>query len=225
MRVTLRQKYCMAVSPCAASHPSAPSCCLSGARRLQRCALMPSYVMLLLIIVYCCAPFAALAGAAAKPAPPTAWPVTAPLPPAAQDMYEAIISAVHSGAIDDLKVAYDLGELKADIADEPVTDPVAHWSKLSSDGQGREILAIIANLFAVGPAEVARGQDPENAAVYVWPYLAELPFDKLTPAQQVDLLRIATAAEAKTMMEKKTYTGWRLTIGADGLWHTFKRGR
>jgi hypothetical protein len=225
MRVTLRQKDNQAVPPRATLHSSAPSCCMHHVRRLQGRALVPPYVMLLLIIVYCCAPFAALAGGPAKPAPPTVWPVTSPLPPAAQDMYEAIMSAVHSGAIEDLKVAYDLGELKADIADAPVTDPVAYWRKLSGDGEGREILAIIANLFAVGPADVARGKDPENAAVYVWPYLAELPFDNLTPAQQVDLLRVATAAEAKTMMEKKTYTGWRLTIGADGIWHTFKRGK
>lgn len=135
------------------------------------------------------------------------------------------MSAVHSGMIDDLKVAYDLGELKADIADVPVDDPVAYWKSQSRDGEGREILAIIGNLFAVGAAEVARGKDPENNAVYVWPYLAELQLDKLTPAQQVDLLRLMPAAEAKAIQEKKTWTWWRLTIGADGLWHAFKTGR
>jgi hypothetical protein len=189
--------------------------------------------MLLSVLVHCCG----LAMAESAKAPPTSgsrpammagaatsWPVTTPLPPAAADMHEAILSAVHSGQIDDLKVAYDLGELRADLGDATVSDPVAHWKSLSADGEGREILAILANLFAVGPAVVHRGRDAENNAVYVWPYLAELPLDKLTPAQEVDLLRLVPATEAKAMRAGKTYTGWRLTIGADGLWHTFQKG-
>jgi hypothetical protein len=162
--------------------------------------------------------------AGSKPVPTASWPIDAPLPPAAADMRDAIESAVHAGDISELKVAYDLGELKADISDQPVPDPVAYWRSLSADGDGREILAVIANLLAVGPAVVSRGQDPENNAIYVWPYLAELPLDKLTPAQKVDLLRLMPAAEAKAMLEKKTWTWWRLTIGADGLWHAFKKG-
>lgn len=138
-------------------------------------------------------------------------------------MYEAILSAVHSGRIEDLKLAYELGELRADLGDVPVSDPVAHWKALSADGEGREILAIVADLFAIGPAAVRRGKDPENNAVYVWPYLAELPLDTLSPAQQVDLLRIVPAQDAKAMRAGKTYTGWRLTIGADGLWHAFHK--
>lgn len=184
-------------------------------------------VILLSALVYWGAPNVAHSepgGAATAAARAPAWPISTPLPPAAEDMYEAIMSAVHSGVIDDLKIAYDLGELRADIADEPVSDPVAHWKSRSADGEGREILAVIADLFAIGAAEVARGKDPENSAVYVWPYFAELPLDKLTPAQQVDLLRIVPASEAKAMIAKKKYTGWQLTIGADGLWHTFKRG-
>lgn len=229
MRRPSWQKFQPVVPPCAASHPSCPSACCVGSRRLpRRRALSLSYVMLLSALVHCWWPAIATSGAtppgtAVKGAP--VGPVTAPLPPAAQDMYEAIVSAVHSGDIEDLKIAFDLGELKADIADEPVSDPVTYWKQLSNDGDGREILAIIANLFAVGPAEVARGKDPENPSVFVWPYVAELPLDKLTPAQKVDLLRVVTAAEAKSMTEQKTYTGWRLTIGADGLWHAFKKGK
>jgi hypothetical protein len=159
-----------------------------------------------------------------QPGSPANLPLTAPLPPAAADMYEAILSAVHSGAIEHLKEAYDLGELHADLGLEPGANPVVYWKSRSADGEGREILAIIADLFAVGPAMVRRGKDPENNAVYVWPYLAELPLDKLTPAQEVDLLRLMSVAEAKAMRAQKTYTGWRLTIGADGLWHAFRKG-
>lgn len=188
--------------------------------------------MVVWAVVYCLGPLPAEAGGqaaggadgSAKPVA-TSWPVTSPLPPAAEDMRQAILTAVNTGSIEELKFAYDLGELKADIADDAVADPVAYWKKLSADGEGREVLAILGNLLAVGPAEVTRGKDPENNAVYVWPYLAELPLDKLTPAQQVDLLRLVPATEAKSMKEKNSYTWWRLTIGADGLWHAFKKGR
>jgi hypothetical protein len=223
-RVTLR----------AAPHPHHLSTFLRAALREISRRLLATYLMPLSVLVHCCGP------AIAEPAttPPTSasrpvakagaaksWPVTTPLPPAAADMHEAILSAVHSGQIDDLKLAYDLGELRADLGEKTVSDPVAHWKSLSADGEGREVLAIVADLFAVGPAVVHRGQDPENNAVYVWPYLAELPLDTLTPAQEVDLLRLVSATEAKAMRRGKTYTGWRLTIGADGLWHAFHRGR
>ncbi len=190
--------------------------------------------MLQSVLVHCCGPAIADpsttaptsgSSTAATADAAKAWPITTPLPPAAADMHEAIVSAVHSGEIEDLKLAYDLGELRADLGDKPVSDPVAHWKSLSADGEGREILAIVANLFAVGPAMVNRGKDPENNAVYVWPYLAEMPLDKLTPAQEVDLLRLVPAAEAKAMRAGKTYTGWRLKIGADGLWHAFYKGK
>lgn len=185
--------------------------------------------MLVIAVVYCLG-FAA-AGAegeskapGARPEASRSWPISTPLPPAAEDMRQAIETAIHSGDIEELKVAYDLGELKADISDQPVSDPVAYWKAQSADGQGREILAVLGNLLAVGAAEVTRGKDPENNAVYVWPYLAEIPLDRLTPAQQVDLLRLVPAAEAKAMITRKTWTWWRLTIGADGLWHAFKKG-
>ncbi|MDO9383420.1 MAG: hypothetical protein Q7T86_11210 [Hyphomicrobiaceae bacterium] len=190
---------------------------------------LTSLVMVVSTVVYCLGASGAGAGdksnaAGAKPPASAGWPISTPLPPAAEDMRQAIETAIHSGDIAELKVAYDLGELKADIADQPVTDPVAYWKAQSSDGEGREILAILANLFAVGAADVARGRDAENNSVYVWPYLAEVPLDKLSPAQKVDLLRLMPPAEAKAMLEKKTWTWWRLTIGADGLWHAFKKG-
>ena len=74
------------------------------------------------------------------------------------------------------------------------------------------------------PAELPLGQDLENNIIYVWPYLAEMDLSKLSPVQEVDLLRLVGPAEAKTMREKKKWTWWRLTIGADGTWHSFKKG-
>ena len=40
----------------------------------------------------------------------------------------------------------------------------------------------------------------------------------------VELLQLVGPAEAKAMREKKKWTWWRLTIGADGTWHSLKKG-
>jgi hypothetical protein len=86
-----------------------------------------------------------------------------------------------------------------------------------------EILAVLAEILSLEPARLPVGKDPENNAVYVWPYLAERPLDKLAPGEEVDLLRLMPHAAAKAMREKKKWTWWRLSIGADGTWHSFRK--
>ena len=148
---------------------------------------------------------------------------TGPLPEPVEEMRQAILAASHSGNIEDLRVPLDWNELKPETAAPAGEDPIAYWKKTSGDGNGREILAVLADILPMRAAELPFGQDLENNIIYVWPYLAEVELDKLTPAQEVDLLRLVGAAEAKAMREKKKWTWWRLTIGADGTWHSFKK--
>lgn len=145
------------------------------------------------------------------------------LPQSVIDMREQILAAVHSGKVADLKDAIEWNEIKPDFGKEANGDPIAYWRRNSSDGEGREVLAVIANLLALPPARLAIGKDPENTLVYVWPYVAELPLDSLTPAEEVDLYRLMPAAAAKSMRDAKKWTWWRLAIGADGTWHTFRK--
>ena len=72
-------------------------------------------------------------------------------------------------------------------------DPVAYWKKISGDGEGREVLAALAEILDAGYVTVPLGRDLENNRIYVWPYFAEVPLRKLTPAQQVELLRLVPA--------------------------------
>ena len=170
------------------------------------------------------------------------------LPGAVEDMREAILSAVRSGNIEDLRHAYELNELKPDLGPElgsdprpglgrepgsergsnpgseakPIGDPVDYWRRTSGDGEGREILAILATLLDGGYVTLALGRDLENDRVYVWPYFAEVPLDSLSPAQEVELLRLVPPARAAQMKAAGKYTYWRLAIGADGTWHSFK---
>lgn len=146
-----------------------------------------------------------------------------PLPAPVEEMRQAILAAVHSGRIEDLVVPLDWNELRPDVAAATGEDPITYWKKASGDGQGREILAVLADILQMRPAELPLGKDLENNIIYVWPYLAEANLAELTPAQEVDLLRLVTAEQAKAMRQKKRWTWWRLTIGADGTWHSFKK--
>jgi hypothetical protein len=146
-----------------------------------------------------------------------------PLPAPVEEMREAILAAAHSGRIEDLIVPLDWNEMKPDTAASAGEDPIARWKKLSGDGQGREILAVLANILEMPPAELPLGKDIENNIIYVWPYLAEAKLDQLTPAQEVDLLRLVSPEKAKAMQKAKKWTWWRLTIGADGTWHSFRK--
>jgi hypothetical protein len=146
-----------------------------------------------------------------------------PLPAPVEEMRQAILAATHSGNLEDLRAPLDWNELNPDVAAPKGEDVLAYWKKTSGDGQGREILAVLADILEMRPAELPLGKDLENNIIYVWPYLAEAKLDELTPAQEVDLLRLVTPEQAKAMRSKKKWTWWRLTIGADGTWHSFKK--
>lgn len=163
-----------------------------------------------------------------RPAPQPASEIrcgSEPLPGPVRDMREAILSAAGSGRIEDLRHAWELNELKPDLGvDLAGGDPIAHWKQISGDGEGREMLAVLAEILEAGCAVLPLGRDLENNRIYVWPYFAEVGLDKLAPAQEVQLLRLVPPAAAKEMRASGKYTHWRLGIGADGTWHFFRRG-
>ena len=145
------------------------------------------------------------------------------LPAPVAEMREAILAAVQSGAIGELAVPLAWNEMKPDIADKAGDDPIAFLKAKSGDGQGRELLAVLGRILELRPARVTTGADVENNAVYVWPYLAEADLAALGPGEEVELYRLVSPADAKLMRDKKKWTWWRLSIGADGTWHTFQK--
>jgi hypothetical protein len=106
---------------------------------------------------------------------------TAGLPAPVEDMREAILSAVRSGRIEDLHHAWELNELKPDLGVALAGDPIVHWKQISGDGEGREILAALAQILNAGYVVLPLGPDLENNRLYVWPYFAEVPLEGLTP--------------------------------------------
>jgi hypothetical protein len=148
---------------------------------------------------------------------------TADLPAPVQEMREAILSAVSSGRIENLRAAYELNELKPDLAAEPVADPVAFWHEISWDGRGLEVLAALGQILEAGYVVLPTGRDLENNRIYVWPYFAEVPLTGLSPAQEVELMRLLGAAAAREFKAQGRYSWWRIAIGADGVWHSFRK--
>lgn len=145
------------------------------------------------------------------------------LPPSTAEMREAILGAVHSGSLDELQIAIDLNELQPDFGVPSKQAPIDYLRKLSGDGKGHDILAILGNILEMPPARIPIGADAENASIYVWPYVAERPLKKLKPSEHVDLLRLMSADQANATIKSGKWRWWRLVISADGTWLSFKK--
>ena len=144
------------------------------------------------------------------------------LPEAVRDMRDMLLAAVQSGQIEDLRPAYEMNDIRPDLG-VASGDPVASWKKISGDGEGREVLAALSLVLDAGYVVLPLGRDIENNLLYIWPYFAETPLDQLTPPQEVELLRLVPPGLARDMKAKGRYSYWRVSIGADGSWHTFKK--
>ena len=136
-------------------------------------------------------------------------------------MREMILNAARSGNIETLRPVLDSNELKPTVSFGGAEDPIKYWKETSSDGQGREIMAILTEILEMDFVRMDAGTSNE---MYVWPYLAELPLKTLTSDQQIDLYRLVTPQQAKTMKEFGGYIHYRLGIGRDGTWHYFVAG-
>ncbi len=152
----------------------------------------------------------------------TIVPAHAALPAAVAQMRDALIAAAQSGDITELQIVLDWNELKPDVAETKPDDIVAFWKDLSGDGEGREILAALLNVIEGPPAIVRGGRDAENNQLFVWPRFAQTPPESWSPADIVGVLRLASAQKLAQMQARKRYLGWRLAIGADGTWHSFR---
>jgi len=192
------------------------------------------FLLALPLLVYCLGPGAPAlsqgtkpkAGSAKKqqPPPPRIQYGTEDLPGPVRELREVMLAAVQSGQIEELRHAYEASDLKPDVGESAPGDPIAHWKRISGDGEGREILAALSLLLEAGYVVLPLGKDLENNRLYIWPYFAEFPLDKLSPAQEVELLRLVPPAAVREMKAKGKYTHWRLAIGADGSWHSFRKG-
>jgi hypothetical protein len=144
------------------------------------------------------------------------------LPAQVARMRSEMLTAAMSGELAALRIPVEMNEIPPMLAKEKVPDPVDYWKKTSGDGQGREIMAVIVELFRTGFVRKA-GAGTAND-MYIWPYFAELPLDKLTPAQEVELLTLVTPERLKAMRATGKYDHYQIGISGDGVWHFFWNG-
>ncbi len=156
---------------------------------------------------------------AAPQTPPAAGALPAPV----EDMRQAILDAVQSGRLADLRIAIELNELKPDIAAAPNEDPIKTFERLSGDGTGAEILRVLGLLFEAPPAILPLGRDLENNRLYVWPGFAEKPLAEWSASDKALAEQFVSAADLARQHAEGHYLGWRLIIGADGTWHAFRK--
>lgn len=143
------------------------------------------------------------------------------LPERVRAMRADILEAARSGDIEEMRPVLESNELMPNVSFGGASDPIAFWKETSGDKKGREILAILIEILEMPFVRVAKGTSNE---MFVWPYLAELDLEKLTPEQEVDLYRLVKPAELKSMREFGGYIWYRLGIGPDGTWHFFVAG-
>lgn len=147
---------------------------------------------------------------------PAQYDLTA-LPDPVQRMLESMVVAAQSGDIENMRPVLESNELKPMVSAGAVDDPIAYWKRVSTDGEGREILAAMLNVLSSGYVRVGEGREE----MFVWPYFAEADLRQLAPAQEVDLYRMMPPRAATTMKRSGRYDYFRIGISPDGVWHYF----
>ena len=143
------------------------------------------------------------------------------LPERVKTMRAAILEAARTGDIEGMRPVLEMNELLPTVSFGGGQDPIEFWKENSADREGREYLAALVEILEMPFARTNPGTPEE---MYIWPYLAQVPIKKLTPAQKVDLFQLVSPEEAKTMEDFGDYIYYRLGIGRDGTWHFFVAG-
>jgi len=133
-----------------------------------------------------------------------------------------IITAAKSGDLEELRTALEWNELPPETGADNKTDPITFWKKQSSDGNAHQIMARMLDIFERGFTLHNEGEENTKAS-YIWPYLAAKNLKNLKPHEEVDLHRLATPDEVKTMKASGKYSGYYAVIGEDGTWHSFMK--
>ncbi len=143
------------------------------------------------------------------------------MPEPVRQMRRQLMEAAKSGDLDQLRALMNAQpELPAVAIGDP-GDPIGYLKALSSDTEGREMLAILLEVLEAGFVRVEPGTADE---LYVWPYFAQVPLEALTPPQLVELFTLLTAADYEDMRSYGSYTFFRVGIAPDGRWLFFLAG-
>ncbi|HZP18596.1 MAG TPA: hypothetical protein VFB16_00155 [Bauldia sp.] len=143
------------------------------------------------------------------------------LPPPVKRMRDQILEAAATGDIEKLRPVIAANGEEPQFSFNDIDDPIAYLKSLSGDPEGREILAILTEVLDAGYVHADEGTPDE---IYIWPYFARYPVDKLTPPQLVELFKLIYAGDFEDMKADGTYLFYRVGITPKGVWKYFVAG-
>lgn len=143
------------------------------------------------------------------------------LPKPVARMHSQMMEAALSGDINRMRIILESNEVMPTLSFGEIEDPIDFLKDSSGDGEGFEILAILADVLDAGFVHVDAGTPQE---MYVWPYFSRYPIQDLTPEQKVELFRIVTSGDFAEMEQYGAWNFYRVGIGPDGTLHYFVAG-
>jgi hypothetical protein len=157
---------------------------------------------------------------AAKPVPTVEYDVSK-LPDPVKQLREKIMAAAATGEPEKLRPIIQGNGEPPQLSLNDIDDPITYLKSQSGDPEGREILAILIEVLDAGYVHIGAGTPDE---MYIWPYFAEYPVDKLTPPQLVELFRLIYAGDYEDMKNEGAYLFYRVGITPKGEWKYFMAG-
>ena len=154
------------------------------------------------------------------PIPPVLYG-EAGLPKPVARMRAQLLDAAHAGDFERLRMVLEGNEMLPTLTFGEMTDPIDTLKAQSGDPDGYEILAILIEVLEAGYVHADQGTAQE---MYIWPYFARTPLDRLTSEQKVELFQLVTAGDMIDMDVTGTWTFYRVGIGPDGTLHYFVAG-
>ena len=145
----------------------------------------------------------------------------ADMPGPVRKTWTALRDAALRGDIEALQPLIEAQPSPPTFAFDEIDKPILYLKSLSGDAEGREILAILLEVLQSGFV-LADPDSPE--AMYLWPYFARHPLEKLTPEQIVEMFTLLTAGDYQDMLSYGAYIFFRVGISPDGTWHFFVAG-
>jgi hypothetical protein len=157
----------------------------------------------------------------ADPELPTVLRSEDAMPEPVRETRRQLMDAARSGDMERLRALMEAQPEPPSVSFGDPGDPIEYLKQLSSDADGREVLAILLEVLESGFVQVAPGTPEE---LFVWPYFAQYPLEALTPEQLVELFTIVTSADLEDMKSYGGYTFFRVGIAPDGRWLFFVAG-
>jgi hypothetical protein len=159
-------------------------------------------------------------------APPAMQPGGPELHKAADDlptpvaaMRKKLLDAAYSGDMEKMRAVIQETHPTPAFSVNEIADPIEYMKTQSGDGNGLELMAIMTDVLESGWAKVDAGTPQE---LYVWPYYAVLPMNKLTPSQLVEVYKLVTSSDFEEMKSTGIYSFYTIAIDKDGVWKYYK---